>query len=173
MPSPTKKRTSAKPSFRVERWFSPSVPSDLDALHTEQLRLVGEAFDGRDLPAAERLFEDPDAVMESEQHFFGVLEWRELVDDATGLRIEAWLASSDAGTYFAAGTTEVFAEMIQECVELRADEDTALARAIEKASRRPIPKSMGARKEAPNGATSGPGEVKAAKPPKKAAKKTK
>ena len=113
MPSTTKKPASPKPSLRVERWFCPSVPGDLDALHAEQLRLVGQAFDGQDLPAADRLFEDADAAMESEQHFFGVLEWRELVDDATGLRLELWLASSDAGTFFAAGTTDVFAEMVE------------------------------------------------------------
>jgi hypothetical protein len=53
------------------------------------------------------------------QHFFGVLEWRDLVNDATGLHVEGWLASSDAGTYFKAGTTEVVAEMTQGCVDVR------------------------------------------------------
>ncbi len=140
-------KKTAPITLRVVRWFAPTVVGELDAVRRAQLSLAGQAFDGKDLPVEARLTTDPDDA--SEQRFYGSLEWRELIDDASGRQYDAWLLASDSGSYYEAGTTTLIAEMIQELVD---SSDPVLDTALQNVSRWPIPKAMRARREAPSAA---------------------
>lgn len=83
--------------------------ADLSPLEQAQLAVAGERYDGEELPAAARIPHadgDDDVMLSS-------LTVTELHDAGGALRYVAWTYCVDSGTVFAAGSTDVVAEIIQ------------------------------------------------------------
>jgi hypothetical protein len=87
--------------------FEPSSVDELSPIERAQLLAAMARYDGKDLPLAARFAaaadDDRGSVASS-------LERIEIEGDRT---IEGYLYMADSGTFFAGGTTEVVAEMIQ------------------------------------------------------------
>ena len=87
----------------------PRSLDDLTPLEQAQLAVAGERYDGEALPAAARIPHadgDDDVMLSS-------LTVVDLHDASGEVRYVAWTYCVDAGTVFAAGTTDVLAEVIQ------------------------------------------------------------
>ncbi|MFE6817201.1 hypothetical protein [Streptomyces sp. NPDC057675] len=98
--------------------------TSVDQLNTtqlEQLRLSGIAYDGQDLPPAERV--SPHEESELESVLYSCELWDVTIDGS--VVFEAWLYQVDSGSIFKAGTTEMIAEIIQCGLECE-DEDIEL-----------------------------------------------
>ncbi|NBM15002.1 hypothetical protein [Streptomyces sp. GC420] len=81
----------------------------LTPAQVEQLGLCGVAYDGEDLPAAERVSSSEVADEEGVLHFCEL--WDVVIDGS--VVYEAWFYQVDSGSIFKANTIEMVAEVIQ------------------------------------------------------------
>jgi hypothetical protein len=81
-------------------FFKPTSVSELDDVQREQLRLAGQQWDGKDLPAKDRLAKDG-----GEASFAGLLQYRTFSSPDGNARYDAVLFMGDSGAVYEAGTT--------------------------------------------------------------------
>jgi hypothetical protein len=99
---------------------------DLTELQQAQLAVAGKRYDGRDLPAADRISVEGSDEEGFDQSFRGLLELCELLDDEGARAYDVLLYMGDSGTVFEAGSTEVVADIVQ-CGIQGVDQDLATA----------------------------------------------
>lgn len=103
------------PATATLRFVNCRRPRDVAALsdlEKEQLVVAGKRYDGEALPVEARLAE-PGGEWGEEESFYAFVSLWDVVDETDTVRCTAWFYQVDSGTLFAAGTTDVVAEVIQ------------------------------------------------------------
>ena len=118
-----KKRAPKKIVLTCAKALQSPTLKKLSPEQQKQLRAAGKLYDGKDLPAADRLNTD----RQNEQSFLSTLTICELHDSKGKRAYDAFLYRVDSGTIFKASTTKVAAEIMQDSIEC---ENEALADAL-------------------------------------------
>jgi hypothetical protein len=102
----------ATAKLRFANCRRPEGVDDLSPLEQQQLVISGQRYDGAEIPIESRLA-SPDEGGDEEESFYGMLTVWDIVDEMGVVYCTAWFYRVDSGTIFAAGTTQVVAEVIQ------------------------------------------------------------
>ncbi len=112
------------------RCLKPMALDELTPTQQAQLAAAGKLYDGRDLPAADRISVEGSDETGFDQSFRGFLELCELLDGAGTPAYDAVLYMVDSGTIFRAGTTDVVAQIVQcgiECADPSLEKELEVA----------------------------------------------
>ena len=96
-------------ALRISNKREPSSHDQLTELERRQLVVAGKLWDGRDLPAKDRLSADAPADFE-DPNFSGLFEIWDVLDGEDQLVYTALIYKVDSGSFFKVGTTDEVAE---------------------------------------------------------------
>jgi hypothetical protein len=102
------------PVLSVQESVCPRGGDALDELRRAQLVEAGRRYDGEAAPVEVRLSEDPD---EEDRSFATTVRLTLLVDEAGRPAYDVWEYRGDSGLVYAAGTTDIVAEIVQASLE--------------------------------------------------------